>query len=189
MEEGGEVERVKVDLANFMRQLTDEMQVRADQKELELKTALIREIDESTASYFGAIELVALTGKETSLAKFDRAYVTWRASYDVVSSELEAYFPGKVALVREWNRFGSGMIAMYFLFSNETPKARRATLVTYREYLRVSPDSLPTIVSTPLLEARSKIGAYDDELARLFDGFRFKKEDLIQKILRTHLPL
>ena len=63
-------------------------------KELELKSELVREVNRAAFDFFESIRLIEYAGKPKTLEPLDRAYVRWLTSTEVISAEMITYFPG-----------------------------------------------------------------------------------------------
>ncbi len=78
------------------------------QKELELKVALIREINDSIMNMIMRIEVVeilAITkqGKEKEYEDMQSYYKKWMVEKEVIGSNIQAFFPDIIEIGRKWS--------------------------------------------------------------------------------------
>jgi hypothetical protein len=153
-----------------------------ERQNLERRAALTREINEAVATFFGAIQLMELTGGAESLSKFDEAYVDWRIKSETIRAELSAYFD---EVTDDWLTFGAAITGVYYFLKNDPGEARESTLEAYEQYLGANPEEFPTLINTPLTKTVDVLALFDVELNQLWWKVDEKKEHVVRRIQPT----
>jgi hypothetical protein len=155
-------------------------------KQLELKALLIEDIAQSTETFFSQLQLLELKGDGAPVS-LDDALANWRTSYAVLDAKLSTYFPHVSTVEDQWIWFGSALWATYFLFKNDTPAARRETMVEFANFLP-DPQAYPNLISESIAHVKDR-QTYDVQLQMLLDRFRFRRRDLMASLLNEKLVL
>ena len=89
------------------------------QKELELKTSLVREINDYLMGMIMKIEFVEMYRVDAPPERFNKAfenmqsyYMDWMVKKEVIGSNIRAFFPKKIEIASEWDHLTN---AVYLL--------------------------------------------------------------------------
>lgn len=104
------------------------------QKEIELKTNIVSEINEAVLSFVMAIQFSEGGAKSQTQSEYDKAYSIWETRKAIVASKLGAYFPNS-ELITKWAQFSEIITEIYALSGTTDRDYRRERLVRIKKYL------------------------------------------------------
>ena len=157
-------------------------------KELELKSSLVREVNHSAFDFFESIRLIEYAGKPKTLEPLDRAYVRWLTSTAVISAEMNTYFPNQ-AINDDFNAVFKTTQVIYALFKTSNPTGRKV-LMTENPGL-FDHHVFQNIVAEPLQEVdiNQEWYRYDVDVSELEAIMGERVGKLTDDILRAHSSL
>jgi hypothetical protein len=96
-------------------------------KELEIKSALVQDVNRAAFQFFETIRLIESEPPPKTLAALDRAYVSWRTSEQTFGATIQTYFPGeRIAAASE--NLSLTMRVVYIVFKTSTAEGRRVQI-------------------------------------------------------------
>jgi hypothetical protein len=99
------------------------------EKELELKTGLVSQINESVTSMMMSIEFAEFPlGNTSSQQEYDKAYTDWEVKRAVVGSTVQAYFPNS-QLPAEWMALSTVIEDIYTLSGTRANATNRSKIL------------------------------------------------------------
>ena len=186
-----------------------EMRSTLQQKELEIKSELVRNIAESIGAFIAATLANELVWRGKPEAEYDQMYREWSVNSNGISSQLRVYFPGTpineagtpinedwasinedwVSINEDWASYSTNMRLLYYLFRAATETNER--LASLR-LMRQQGMKDPQLGGAQLLEiAQFNVPAdgvnhlLDVPFRRLLEDFRTVANRLIERILST----
>jgi hypothetical protein len=169
------------------------------QKQLEIKTDLIRRISESTEKFYAGIGFVETGGLNSSSVDLSDLWTEWVTSSSVIGSEIRAYFPA-TNLESDWKKFSEilqlRVYGLAVIADHPSRQHLRDDLVqVIQEYLSAGSGkdkvTFPHLASLERNKSGKivKSGEYYTEWVKMKDMIMEKKNKMIDLILRSHIPL
>jgi len=106
--------------------LTRQWQI--NEKELEIKTALVSQIGEAVASIMTTAQLAEVRNTSQTRQEYDEAFRRWEMERAVIGAQIQAYFP-QTQIGSEWEPYCRVLIHVY-RFSGTDDPTDKATFST-----------------------------------------------------------
>jgi hypothetical protein len=136
-------------------------------KELEIKSALVQNMNRAAFDFFESIRTVEYQDRPKTLAPLDRAYVSWRTAVRVDAAEFDTYFSNP-EIDRDWGDVDSTIVLLYSIFKDRSSKGR-AVLIQENPRL-LEHKTFPNIVAESLrsVDVNTSYGyGYDTDVGEL----------------------
>ncbi len=154
-----------------------------DARRDELEAASKRNRPEALLAYRRAVE----RERDAAAATYIQLFSEWLVTRSVVGSKLAAYFPGN-DLAAEWEDYAEH-ITLYIRLASaaSTLQLKGAYVHTLARFLGESSDTWRAVVNDPRQLSEDEYGEYVDADARLSDRLLEAKNDLVRRVLASHV--
>lgn len=103
------------------------------EKELEIKSILVQDINETVTDFVVAVQLAEVGAKSQTQEEFDKAYVDWEVKKRQLASRIRVYFPNS-GIADDWDRYSKVVTDFYVLSGVYNESARTNMLRNFTEY-------------------------------------------------------
>jgi hypothetical protein len=145
------------------------------EKELEIKSGLAEQINNSVTNFVMAVQFAEVGVKSQSQAQYDKAYRDWEVIRGQLESKIRVYFP-TTRIADDWDRY-SATVTHFYILSGTSVKSRRAFLV------RRMTESLGGGNFEGLVDRAGP--GYLNAWEAMKDRLLHKKDEFIQRILSS----
>lgn len=164
------------------------------QKELDIKSDLVRKISESVISIVMAVQFADIGRQSQSMEDFDKAYREWELDRAVIGSQLRAYFP-RSELGSKWDLYASLITDFDILTTLSDESSRRKQLEKLESYFEK--DRTNIVWDSLVKPRRALIKSKEDEDYQCYrsnwtevrDQVLLVKDDLIMEVLESSTSL
>jgi hypothetical protein len=158
-----------------------------EDKRLEVRTALVRRVSETSADFIGVVRLRGLGAVDDS--GFDSAFRKWSIASSSIGGELQAHVDSEEVQTR-WRNYRTNMAHVYYFFRTLAPRQRRHWLKKIAAYWGPeNPDGaflvLEGLVESPASAPGRPAFVYAESLRELLDRLQLRSEAVAAQILEA----
>jgi hypothetical protein len=157
-------------------------------RRLEVRTALARDLGETSAGFVGALRLRAIGTGDNAL--LDTSFRDWSVASSAIGGELGAYVK-EPAVRRRWTNYRTNMTRVYYLFRASSPGLRAHWLRSISGYLAPLNAAGRYQVLDALLKAppQQPDPVYERSLRELLDELQRRSDEIVADVIAAELTI